>query len=226
MVAQHRCLAAALCLALAACGGKHGDASDNADAGGSAFALTLVGNATLVVHPSDKRGLQVVLAQDQVGRVVGGTVHFESQDGEPQGATVDKQDVQTDANGVATVNFTAGTTAANRPQFKVVASAPSYAASPVAFSFNVIPVRRLLEIVGTPVTHVAPSGDQATVQVGISTSSGLKVRELDQDTGNAIPGDTITFTMPSAAKSSWSGSTTKTVTTQTNSGGEAQAFLL
>jgi hypothetical protein len=226
MFAFRRSFAAALCLAIAACGGKHGNEESSPDAGGSAFALTLVGNAAMVLHPSEKRILQVVLAQDQVGPVVGAGVHFEFQDGEAAGASLDVQDLQTDSNGLATVHFTAGSNAASSPRFKVVASVPSYAVSPVAFSFNVIPVRRLLQIVGTPTTHVSSDGESATVAVGISTSTGLKVRELDQDTGNAIAGDTITFSLPPAAKASWSGSSGRTASAQTGSGGEAQVFLL
>jgi hypothetical protein len=215
-----------MCLALAACGGKHGSEDTSPDAGGSAFALTLVGNAAMVLHPKEKRTLQVVLAQDQVGPVAGANIHFAFQDGEAAGATLDAQDVKTDANGLATVQFTAGATASNSPKFKVVAAAGEYTATPVAFSFNVIPVRRLLQIVGSPTTHVSPDGESATVAVGISTSTGLKVRELDQDTGNPIAGDTITFTLPPSVKATWSGSTGKSAAAQTGSGGDAQVFLL
>ena len=226
MPAFRRTLAAAMCLALVACGGKQGTEDTSPDAGGSAYALTLVGSAAMVLHPGEKRILQVVFAQDQVGPVVSATVHFEFQDGEAEGASLDRQDVKTDPNGVATVHFTAGSSAASRPTFKVVASAAGYSASPVAFSFNIIPVRRLLQIVGTPTTHVSPDGESASVAAGISTSTGLKVRELDQDTGNAIAGDTITFTLPPAARASWSGGSGNSASAQTGSGGEAQVFLL
>jgi hypothetical protein len=226
MPALRRTLAAAMCLALVACGGKQGNGDTSPDAGGSAYALTLVGSAAMVLHPGEKRTLQVVFAQDQVGPVVSAAVHFEFQDGEAEGASLDVQDVKTDPNGVATVHFTAGSSAASRPTFKVVASAASYGASPVAFSFNIIPVRRLLQIVGTPTTHVSPDGESANVAVGISSSTGLKVRELDQDTGNPIAGDTISFTLPPAAKASWSGGKGNSASAQTGSGGEAQVFLL
>src|SRR2546422_3333759 len=115
MLALRRTLAAAMCLAFVACGGKHGNEDTSPDAGGSAYAITLVGNAAMVLHPKEKRTLQVVLAQDQVGPVTSANIHFEFQDGEAQGAALDATDVKTDANGVATVHFTAGATAANSP---------------------------------------------------------------------------------------------------------------
>jgi hypothetical protein len=224
MSASRRTLAAALCFALAACGGKHGN--EGFDGGTSAFALALVGGANLVVHPGDKRTLQVVLTQDQVGPVGSVSVHFEFQDGDPAGAKIDAEDINTDASGIATVHFTAGTNAGGRPTFKVVASAPSVGPDPVAFSFNVIPVRRLLQIVGTPTTRVSSDGASAATSVGVSTSAALKVRELDSDTGAAIAGDTISFTLPPVANAKWSGSSDKKASAQTGAGGEAQVFLL
>jgi hypothetical protein len=213
-------LAVALCVALTACSG-------NQDAG-SSYALTLVGGANLVLHPDDKRALQVLLAQDQVGPVANATVHFEFQDGDPAGARIDARDVQTDQGGVATVHFTAGTTSSGSPAYKLVASAPGYGPDPVAFSFNVIPVRRLLQIVGSPTTHVAADGLSATVTIGVNTSVGLKVRELDADTGGAIAQDALTFTLPPAAVLGgnlyWTGNAA-TATALTGAGGEAQAYL-
>jgi hypothetical protein len=219
-------LAIALCVVLAACSGKPG--AETSDGGSRNYALTLVGGANLVLHPSDKRTLQVLLAQDQVGPVANANVHFEFQDGDPAGAKLDAQDVQTDQSGVATIHFTAGTSASGRPTYKLVASAPSYGPDPVAFSFNVIPVRRLLQIVGSPTTHVAADGLSATVTIGVNTSVGLKVRDLDADTGGAIAQDDLTFTLPPAAVSGgnlyWSGNTA-TATALTGAGGEAQAYL-
>jgi len=228
MCLTRRTLAAALLLAMAACGGKH-DASP--DAGTSSYALTLVGSANLVLHPSDKRTLQVLLAQDQVGPVAGAGVHFEFQDGDGAGAKLDLTDVTTDATGVATVHFTAGTRAGTTGAlvtYKLVATAPSYGPDPVAFSFNVIPVRRLIQIVGSPTTHVDSTGTSATAILPVSTSANLTVREMDADTGTAIANDAISFTLPPAALSSgdiyWTGSTASTTAT-TNSGGQAQATL-
>jgi hypothetical protein len=229
------CLAATMCLVLIACGADYAQ-DDAAHAGGSGYALSLVGSANFTLHPSDVRELQVVLAQRLMGPVTTSTVHFEFRDGDPAGATLQSanapaghaQDVQTDANGVATVIFTAGTSTSTngRPTFKVVATAPGYDAAPVAFSFNVIPVRKILEIVDTPVTRVAPDGQSATVAVGISTSTSLKVRELDQDTGTPIAGDTLSFILPPSVHSTWSGSSSATATAQTGAAGEAQVFLL
>lgn len=212
----------ALGLALAACGGDH----RNDDPGASVpYTLTLVGSASLVLHPNDQRTLQVLLAQDQVGPVANAGVHFEFQDGDPAGATLDAQDVQTDEAGVATVDLTAGESAAGRPAFKLVASAQR--ARPVAFSFHVIPVRRMLQIVASPATRVAADGASATVDIGANNTVPLKVRELDADTGAGIAQDDITFALSPAAEVaglSWSAGTPETVST-TGAGGEAQAFL-
>ncbi len=223
MFSTRRTLAAALSLALVACGGKH--AAESPDGGSSTYALTLVGSANLVLHPSEKRTLQVLFAKDQVGPVASANVHFEFQDGDPAGARIDTTDVQTDASGVATVHFTAGTSSSGRPTYKLVASAPGFGPDPVAFSFNVIPVRRLLQIVGSPVTHVAADGQSATVTIAANTSVGLKVRELDADTGNSIAQDTLTFSLPPAAGNVYWTGNTATATAQTGAGGDAQVYL-
>lgn len=225
MSASRKTLAAALCLALVACGGNRAP-SAGFDGGSSSFALSLVGGANLVVHPGEKRSLQVILTQDQVGPVANGKIHFEFQDGDPAGSNIDATDVQTDSSGTATVHFIAGHNAAGKPTFKVVASAPSYGSYPVAFSFSVIPVRRLLQIIGSASTRVASDGTTAVITLGVSTSAALKVKELDADTGASIVGDSILFTLPPVANSRWSGSTTRSITVPTGAGGEAQAFLL
>ena len=224
MFVFNRSLAATMCLLLAACGGKHGNAQP--DGGTGTWAITLIGSANLTLHPGEKRVLQVVLAQDQVGPVAGAQIHFEFQDGDPAGAQLETYDVQTDTSGIATAHFTAGSTANSRPTFKLVASTSHLDAQPVAFSFNVIPVRRLLQIVGGATTHVSSDGQSATASMFVSSNNGLKVRELDQDTGAPIAGDTLNFSLPAIAKSAWSGSTTRSIGAQTNSGGEAQVFLV
>src|ERR1043166_4778729 len=228
MHAFRKNIAAALCLALAACGGKHAaDGGGGFDGGTNAFALSLVGSANLFVHPSEKRTLQVILTQDQVGPVNNASIHFEFQDGDPKGAKIDSADVTTDGNGVATVHFQAGTSAGGLPTFKLVARAPNYGSDPVAFSFSVNPVHRLLQIIGSATTHVASDGTSATVTLGVSTSAGLKVKELDADTGASIAGDSLSFTLPPAeANSHWSGTTGKPLAVPTGAGGEAQAFLV
>src|SRR5260370_31112469 len=96
MFAGRKTLAAALCLALVACGGKHA-ANDAFDGGTSSFALSLVGGANLVVHPGEKRTLQVLLTQDQVGPVSNGKIHFEFQDDAPLGAKIAAHHLPADA---------------------------------------------------------------------------------------------------------------------------------
>src|SRR5260370_9285011 len=207
MFAGRKTLAAALCLALVACGGKHA-ANDAFDGGTSSFALSLVGGANLVVHPGEKRTLQVLLTQDQVGPVGNGKVHFEFQDGDPVGAKIDANDVQTDASGTATIHFTAGTSA-NKPSFKLVASAPSYGSDPVAFSFSVIPVRRLLQIIGSANTHGASLGPTATPTLGVSTSPALHGHGQAPDPDAYNPGDSSPLAPPRASNSTPSAGTAK-----------------
>ena len=226
MLAAQRSLVAAVCLLLAACGGKHGDASPDGGGGSGSYALTLIGSANLQLHPGEKRTLQVVLAQDQVGPVASAAVHFEFQDGDAAGSILEGgYDLTTDANGIATAHFTAGNSASSRPNFKLVATAPSYNASPVAFSLNIIPIRRLLQIVGAPGTTVT-DGQNAKVSMFIASSYSLKVRELDQDTGAPIAGDALTFSLPSIARTRWSGTSANTTSAVTATGGEAQVFLV
>src|SRR5260370_28775713 len=109
MFAGRKTLAAALCLALVACGGKHAT-NDGFDGGTSSFALSLVGGANLVVHPGKKRTLQVLLTQDHVGPVGNAKIHFECQHSEPEGAKSDSNDSHTDASATTTIHFTSGTT--------------------------------------------------------------------------------------------------------------------
>ncbi|MCA1828211.1 MAG: hypothetical protein LC689_14885 [Myxococcales bacterium] len=222
-------LARVLLVALAACGGKH-NTNEGFDGGSSSYALTLVGGPLYTVHPQDKRILQVLLSQDQVGPVPSAGIHFEFQDGDPAGAKLDAQDVTTDANGIATVHFTAGS-AAGKPIFKVVASAPSYDAGPVAVQFNVIPIRTMLQVVATATTHLtSPDGSAAATLIGVNSSVALKVHEFDLDTGAPIAKDNITFTLPPNAATVagapyWSAGGATAAST-TSAGGDAQVFLL
>lgn len=227
---RKRILAASFAVALVACGGNHDASSDGFDGGSSSYALTLVGNASYLLHPQEKRTLQVLLSKDQVGPVGSAGIHFEFQDGDPAGSKLDAQDVTTDSNGIATVHFVAGS-ASGKPVFKVVASAPDFSASPVAVQFNVIPIQTRLEIVASATTHLTnPDGSTASTVIGVNSSVALKVHEFDLVTGVPIVNDTITFQLPPAAGNVtgapyWS-SGASTATVQTSAGGDAQVFLL
>lgn len=225
MYSSRRILAAALCVSLLACGGKRG--GDLSRDGPGSYALTLMGPPNLVLHPGDTRTLQVLLAQDEVGPVPGAIVHFEFQEGDPGGATIDAKDVQTDSTGVATVYLAAGGSSAGRLAFKLVATAPSFGPDPVAFSFNVIPIRRVLQIVASATTRVSADGASATTTIGASNSVGLRVRELDADTGAPIANDLVSFSLPPAAKGAVSFSGGEgTFTAPTGPSGDALALLL
>jgi len=211
---------------VAACGGDNGQQNAQPDGGYGAYKLGLVGTPVLTLHPNDKRTLQVALAQEQIGGVANADIVFDFEDGDPANAKMDATKVTTDSDGVATIHFTAGLNSAQG--FKLVATAPKYPeARPVAFSIRVVPVQRLLQIVGGPQILVAQAGDSARVTMYTSSSIGLKVRELDKDTGTPIAGDTLTFTLPNSSPSQFSGSATpKTTSAVTNAGGETQVFLI
>ena len=217
-------MVAVACLLLAGCGSQRDDTSP--DGGGGEYALTLIGSQSLQLHPGERRRLQVVLAQDQVGPVANAVLHFEFQDGDSAGATLESgNDVTSDANGIATVLVAAGTSVSSRPAFKLVATAPAYDAAPVAFSLSLIPVRLLLQIVGAPGTTVI-DGQNATVSMYTASTYRLQVREIDQDTFAPIAGDTLHFTLPNVVKARWSGTTDDSITVVTAAGGEAQALLV
>ncbi|MBS2023654.1 MAG: hypothetical protein JST92_14720 [Deltaproteobacteria bacterium] len=225
MTSLKRCLAAAASLALAftaACGGDTG-AQQEQDAGSTAYGLAVSGSAVLTIHPGDVRNLQVVLAQNQIGPVPNADIAFAIDDGDPAGAQLDASTAQTGTDGTATVKLTAG----SKTQFKVVVSAPAYPdVRPVAFSINVIPVKRVLQVVGGPNTKVSTDAASATVTMFISTSVGLKVRLLDQDTGAPIAGEQIDFALPQTAKSSFSGTSSKSANAKTGADGSAQVFVI
>ncbi len=209
--------AAALCLA--ACG------ADPQASGGHAYSLSRIGDPTLTLHPGEQRTLSVLLTRDQAGPVANSRIHFEFQDGDPAGSSLDREDVATDSSGVATVRFTASTQPGDAP-IDVVATAPDVGADAVVFSFTVTAPRFLLEIVGPSATRVAPDGTRATTLAGVSTSLALRVRERDADTGAPAVSDIVDFTLPPAAASKWSGTSSRTIGAETGPGGEAQVYLV
>ena len=193
----------------AACGRDNGQQQGGPDGGYGAYKLGLIGAPVLTLHPNEKRTLQVAFVQEQIGGVANADIAFAFDDGDPANSAIDAPKVTTDTEGVATIHFTAGQNSPNG--YKLVASAPKYPeARPVAFSIRVVPVQRLLQIVGSPQVVVAQTGDSATVTMSNSSSIGLKVREFDKDTGSPIAGDTISFTLPPTSPSQFSGSATTT----------------
>ena len=209
MQAMKNSLLLAIVAALAAACGRDNGQQGNPDGGYGAYKLALVGTPVLTLHPNEKRTLQVAFAQEQIGGVANADIAFDFDDGDPASAKLDAPKVTTDTEGVATIHFTAGQNSPNG--YKLVASAPKYPeARPVAFSIRVVPVQRLLQIVGSPQVVVAQTGDSATVTMSNSSSIGLKVREFDKDTGSPIAGDTISFTLPPTSPSQFSGSATTT----------------
>jgi len=179
----------------------------------------------LTLHPGERRELQVVLAGEDQGPIASSRVHFGFLPGEPAGGSLDREESTTDDSGVATARFLA----AARPvpgSLHVVVTAPGLRAQPVTFTLNVIALSRTLAIVPTPATRVSDDGASATTLVGVSSSAGFKVRELDADTGAPIVGDTISFTLPPVANARWSAGVSRTATAQTGAGGKAQVFLV
>jgi hypothetical protein len=220
-------LAIALCLSLAAACSKDTGATDGGtDAGSNAYGLTVAsGSSVLTMHPGDKKLLKVVLAQANVGAVPNASIHFEFDNEDSAGSQIDMQDTTTASDGTAGFNLTAGA----KSTFKVIASAPDYpTVRPVAFSVQVVLVRKLLQIVSGPQVAVAHSGQNASVTMYKSSSVALKVQLLDQDTGNPIAGDTVAFQLGGTAQalSFTGGSSANSAAVTTGTAGTAQVFLV
>jgi hypothetical protein len=202
-----------------ACGGNPASQSPPERTG---YRLAPAGDADLVLHPGEAHALRVVLAQEDVGTIANGRIHFEFA-GDPAGATLDSEDAFTGPDGTAEVSFRAG----DRPGVvEISASAPGLDAPDVSFGIEIVPVRKLLRIVAVPGTAIDPDGQTASITVAAPGSVALRVRELDADTGAPIAGDTIVFTLPDGSRASFGRSGEKGATAVTNSSGEAQAFLL
>ncbi len=221
-------LALALCLSLAAaCGKNNGNSDGGTDGGANAYGLTVVaGGSVLTMHPGDKKNLRVVLAQANVGPVPNAAIQFAFDNENNAAAQIDTPNATTGMDGVASFNLTAGGVST----FKVIASAPDYPdVRPVAFSIQVVTVRKLLQIVGNPQVQVNNAGDAATVTMYKSSSVGLKVQLLDQDTGLAIAGDNIAFSLGSQYANSIDfsgGSSNTSASVTTGTAGTAQVFLV
>jgi len=218
MQAMPRPVLAALCLAAVACGGDPGAGQP----GGAAYRLAAASDKDLVLHPGETRTLRVVLARDQVGGVANALVHFEMA-GDPGAFSLASQDATTGAGGMASVALTAGPRTASA---ELIASAPGFDAPEVTFTVEVVPARKLLEVVAGPGTLVDPGGQTASVTVAESGSAPLRVREVDFDTGAPIAGDTIFFSVPAGAQCTFGSSGGKSARATTNAAGEAQAFLM
>src|SRR2546426_490656 len=212
---------AAVSLALVACSGDPGQTG----AGEKPYTLALVGDPDLTLHPGERRDLRILLAGEDQGPIANARVHFGFQQGEAAGGSLEAEEVTTDDSGIAAARFLAAGRPAAGP-FHVVATAPGLRAGAVAFRLSVVALRRRLAIVPTPATLVSADGASATTLIGVSSSVGLKVRELDADTGAPIPGDTISFTLPPVANARWSAGVYRTALAQTGAGGKAQVFLV
>jgi len=217
-----RTFPAVLAVTVFACGS---DPAGPADVGESPYTLALVGGAEVRLHPGEERTLLVLLAEDQVGPVADGRVHFSFVAGtDPGGSRIDAADVVTDEDGIARVRLTAA-----RPPggpLKLAASTPDLGAAPAVFEISIVPERRLLQIVPTAATRVSGGGESATTLAGIFSSVALRVREVDADTGAPVAGDSIAFTLPDVASSRWSATSARVATLRTGAGGEARAFLV
>jgi hypothetical protein len=174
-----------------------------------------------VLHPGETRTVRVVLARDQVGGIAGALVHFEIA-GERGVFSLASQDATTAEGGVASVAVTAGPRTAAA---ELIARAPGFEAPEVTFTVEVVPARRLLQVVAGPGTLVDPDGQTASVTISESGSAPLRVRETDFDTGEPIAGDTIYFSVPAGARSTFGSSGARSARATTNAAGQAQAFL-
>ncbi len=213
-----RSLAASLALAALACSTDPG----TGQSGAATYRLAAVGEPDLVLHPGETRTVRVVLARDGAGGVAGALVHLEA--GGNHGALASgSQDVTSGAGGVAAFAVTAGAATGTA---ELTASAPGFDTPQVSFNVAVVPVRKLLRIAPGPGTLVDEGGQTATLLVSASGSAPLRVREIDADTGAPVVGETILFSVPAGARSSFGNAGAKSARAVTNQAGEAQAFLL
>ena len=216
-----RALIASLASLLVACGGETATPTAGPDA--RRYTLALIGDPAIILHPGEARTLQALLAASEDGPVANARIHFAVLDGNPAGSRLDAGDVLTDEEGVATVRLTAGSAPGT---FHLSVTAAELAAAPVAFTVDVVPLRRILRVVPTPTTSVSADGAHGSTLAGVAGTVALKVHELDADTGAAIEGDTIAFTLPDIANAHWSAGVSRKATVKTGAGGKAQAFLV
>jgi len=108
-----RATAAAISMALAACGGD--PAGPTAEAGQSPYTLALVGDPDLTLHPGERRNLEVLLAGEDQGPIANARLHFGFQQGEPAGGSLEAEEVATDDSGIAAASFLAGARPAAGP---------------------------------------------------------------------------------------------------------------
>ncbi len=196
------------------------------EVGKKAYTLSMVGGPEVSIHPGEERTLLVLLAQEEVGPTADGRVHFSFLAGsDPGGTRIDAADVTTDEDGIARVLLTAGSRPSGGP-LQLAASAPDLGAPQVFFHVSIVPERRLLQIVQTAATRVSGDGARGATLAGVFSSVALRVRELDADTGEPVPGDAVRFTLPDVASSRWSATSDRTTTVRTGAGGEARAFLV
>lgn len=214
---MQRALASVLCFAAVGCGGDPSAGQD----GAGAYRLAAVSETDLVLHPGETRTVRVVLARERVGGVPNALVHFQVQ-GDPGAVTAGPQDATTGEDGMASISVTArGQTGSA----EVIATAPAFDAPQVTFTVEIVPIRRILQAVGGPGTLVDPGGKTASVILSESGSTPLRVRLVDADTGEPVDGESVTFSVPPEARSTFGSGGAKAARATTNAAGEAQAFL-
>src|SRR5262249_36629565 len=190
---MRRAIAAALPIAaLAACGGE----PPAGQGGEAAYRLAAISETELILHPAETRTVRVILAREQVGGVPDALVHFQVA-GDPGAVTAGAQDVATGPDGVASVSITAS---GQTGSAELTATVPAFDAPGVTFAIQIVPVRRIVQVVGGPGTLVDPGARTASLLLSASGSAPLRVRVIDADTGEPAAGEIVFFSVPEDAR--------------------------
>jgi hypothetical protein len=208
-------ICAAAGAAVAACGsGERRTAADGE------VRLVALGAAELLVHPGERRTLQVAAVRGASEPLPGERVSFRIEGGRASGSALSAASATADAAGVATVELSCGAAPAS---LEVVAAPASSAPAEAVFSVRIEPIRRVLQVVSSPGATSASDGQSAWVAAPRSAAVALRVREIDADTGERIEGDAIEFALPPASYAS--GFPGTSAHARTGAGGVAQAVL-
>lgn len=221
----------ALLVAVTACGGGSGtvpqpdggsDPGTDGGGGASTRRLAVVGSALVQVEVGGSAELRVALIQDELGPVSGETVTFTAI-GAPADALIGggvTATAVTDAQGVASVPFTAGSSESSG--FVVTAAAPG--ANQAGFNVQIIKRQHYIRISKTPSVRPTADGTQATVETAAFAQVLLRVRITDQF-GAPVSDVPVAFGFKSGAGAKSATLANAGTPAMTGAGGEAQVTL-
>src|SRR5262249_35175499 len=109
---------------------------------------------------------------------------------------------------------------------ELTATVPAFDAPGVTFAIQIVPVRRIVQVVGGPGTLVDPGARAASLLLSASRSSPLRGRVIDARPREPAAGEIVFFSVPEDARAGFGSSAARSARATTNDSGEAQAFLL